>query len=71
VVAVAVGLPVAAVLVGALLGAILGAAVKSAAPLMRKLALPLDVAAFALTIYATLATIQVLIQAAQNGGVVS
>lgn len=68
VVAVAVGLPVAAVLVGALLGAILGAAVKSAAPLMRKLALPLDVAAFALTIYATLATIQVLIQAAQNGG---
>jgi arginine exporter protein ArgO len=65
---IAVGLPVAAVLVGALLGAILGAAVKGAAPLMRKLALPLDIIAFAVTIYATLATIQVLIQAAQNGG---
>ena len=40
------------------------------APLMRKLALPLDVVAFTVTIYATLATIQVLIQAAQNGGVI-
>ena len=67
---IAVGLPVAAVLVGALLGAILGAAVEGAAPLMRRLALPLDLAAFAVTIYATLATIQVLIQAAQNGGVI-
>lgn len=68
---IAVGLPLAAVIVGALLGAILGAAVKGAAPLMRKLALPLDIAAFAVTVYATLATIQVLIQAAQNGGVVA
>jgi hypothetical protein len=67
----AVGLPLAAVLVGALLGAIMGAAAKDAAPLMRKLALPLDILAFAVTIYATLATIQVLIQAAQNGGIVS
>lgn len=68
---IAVGLPLAAVIVGALLGAILGAAVKGAAPLMRKLALPLDIAAFAVTVYATLTTVQVLIQAAQNGGVVA
>ncbi len=68
---IAIGAPIAAVLLGALLGAILGAAVKGAAPLMRKLALPLDIAAFAVTIYATLATIQTLIQAAQNGGVVA
>lgn len=68
---IAVGLPVAAVLVGALLGAILGAAVKGATPLMRRLALPLDIAAFAVTIYATLASIEVLVQAAQNGGAVS
>lgn len=68
---IAVGLPVGAVLVGALLGAILGAAVSGAAPLMRKLALPLDIAAFAVTIYATLATIHTLIQAAQSGGLVT
>ncbi|MBL8545169.1 MAG: hypothetical protein JNL81_01825 [Hyphomonadaceae bacterium] len=67
---IAVGLPVAAVLGGALIGAILGAAVAGAAPLMRNLALPLDVVAFAVTIFATLASIQTLIQAAQNGGVV-
>ncbi|MEZ5955997.1 MAG: hypothetical protein R3C27_02125 [Hyphomonadaceae bacterium] len=60
--------PIAALLTGALLGAITGAAVRGAAPLMRKLALPLDIVAFAVTIYATLATIQVLIQAAQSGG---
>ncbi len=70
-VVIAVGSPIAAVLVGALLGAILGAAVKGAAPLMRKLALPLDIAAFAVTIYAALATIQTLIQATQNGGFVA
>lgn len=68
---IAIGLPIAAVLVGALAGAILGAAARGAAPLMRKLALPLDIAAFAVTIYATLSTIQLLIQAAQNGGVVT
>lgn len=63
----AMGAPIAAVLVGALLGAILGAAVKGAAPLMRKLALPLDIAAVAAAIYAALPTIQMLIQAAQGG----
>lgn len=66
----AIGAPIAAVLIGALLGAIMGAAVRGAAPLMRKLALPLDIVAFAATIYAALATIQKLILAAQNGGVV-
>ncbi|MBX3428966.1 MAG: hypothetical protein KF779_05240 [Hyphomonadaceae bacterium] len=67
---IAVGLPVAAVLVGALLGAIVGAAARGAAPLMRMLALPLDIVAFAAAVYATSETIQILIQAAQNGGVV-
>ena len=67
---VAMGLPVAAVLLGALLGAVFGAVARGAAPLMRKLALPLDVVAFGVAIYATLASIQVLIGAAQNGGVI-
>lgn len=66
----ALGLPIAALLVGALSGAILGAGVKAAAPVMRKLALPLGFVAFAVAIYAAAATIQVLIQAAQNGGVI-
>ena len=65
-----IGLPISAVLIGALLGAIMGAVATGAAPLMRKLTLPLDIVAFAATIYATLSTIQVLVQAAQNGGVV-
>ncbi|MGD9980609.1 MAG: hypothetical protein AB7H66_02530 [Hyphomonadaceae bacterium] len=66
----AIGAPIAAVLAGALLGAIFGAAAKAAAPAMRKLALPLDLAALALTVYATLPSIRILIEAAQNGGVI-
>lgn len=66
----AMGAPIAAVLGGALLGAILGAATRSAAPTMRKLALPLDLIAFAVTIFAALPSIQTLIAAAQNGGVI-
>lgn len=53
--------PIAAVLVGALLGAIIGAVAKGLAPFMRKLALPLDVLAFAVTVFAALASIKVLI----------
>lgn len=67
---IAMGLPVAAVLLGALLGAIFGAVARGAAPAMRKLALPLDLVAFAAALYATLASIQVLIGAVQNGGVI-
>jgi hypothetical protein len=67
---IAMALPVAAVLVGALLGAIFGAVVKGAAPLMRKLALPLDIVAFAVTVYAARASIQTLLGAAQTGGVI-
>lgn len=63
----AMGAPVAAVLVGALLGAIVGAAAKGAAPLMRKLALPLDIVAFAVTVFAALATLQTLIGMVQQG----
>lgn len=57
----AIGAPIIAVLLGALFGAIASAAVKGAAPLMRKLALPLDLVAFATAIFATLSTIQTLI----------
>lgn len=67
---IAVGAPIVAVLAGSLFGAIMGAIAKGAAPLMRQLALPLDILAFGVAIYATLASIRVLIEAAQNGGVV-
>ncbi len=68
--AVAMGAPILAVLVGALLGAIAGATARGAAPLMRKLALPLDVVASGAAIFATLTTLQTLIGAALNGGVI-
>lgn len=67
---IAMGAPIAAVLLGALLGAIAGAVAKGAAPAMRKLALPLDLAAFTVAVFATLTSIQTLIAAAQNGGVI-
>lgn len=60
--------PVAAILLGALLGAIVGAAARGAAPLMRRLALPLDLVAFLVTVFAALSSIQLLIAAAQNDG---
>lgn len=64
----AIGAPIVAVLLGALLGAIAGASVRGAAPLMRKLALPLDLVAFVVAIFAVLSTIQGLIQSLQSGG---
>lgn len=67
---VALGSVIAAVLGASLIGAVLGAVAKGAAPVMRMIALPLSVAALALAIYAALPTIQLLIQAAQNGGVI-
>lgn len=67
---IAMALPIAAVLLGALLGAIFGAVARGAAPAMRRLALPLDLVAFVVTIFATLAGIQVLLGAAQDGGVI-
>lgn len=57
---IAMSAPVAAILVGALLGAIVGAAARGLAPTMRKLALPLDILAFAVTIFATLASLQAI-----------
>ncbi|WP_228126718.1 hypothetical protein [Candidatus Viadribacter manganicus] len=60
---IAMGLPIGAVLLGALLGAIVGAGARGAAPLMRKLALPLDVVAFFVTAFAVLGSIQMLIAA--------
>jgi hypothetical protein len=59
----AMSAPVAAILLGALLGAIIGAAARGAAPLMRKLALPLDLVAFLVTVFAALSSIQLLIGA--------
>jgi hypothetical protein len=53
-----------------LVGAIFGAIAKGATSTMRTLALPLDLAAFAVAIFATLPSIRVLIEAAQNGGVI-
>ena len=66
----AMSAPVAAILFGALLGAIVGAVARSAAPTMRKLALPLDLVAFLVTVFAALSSIRMLIEAAQNGGVI-
>lgn len=60
----AMGSPIIAILVGALCGAVAGAAARGAAPLMRKLALPLDLIALAAAIFASLSTIQALIAAA-------
>jgi hypothetical protein len=54
------------VLLGALFGAFAGAGVKGAAPLMRKLALPLDLLAFAVTIYAVSPSIQAMMEAVQG-----
>lgn len=67
---IAMGLPIAAVLLGALLGAIFGAVAKGLAPAMRKIALPLDLVAFGVAVFAALTSIQTLIGAAQNGGVI-
>lgn len=67
---IATGAPVAAVLGGALVGAVIGAVARRAAPSMRKLALPLDLAAFAVAVYATLPSIRVLLGAASNGGAI-
>lgn len=68
---IAMGAPIAAVLLGSLLGAIFGALARPAAPAMRALALPLDLAAFAVTVYATLPSIRLLLEAAQTGGVIA
>ena len=66
----AMGAPLAAMLGGALLGAVFGAIARAAAPFMRKAALPLDLAALVVAIYATWPSIRVLIDAAQHGGVI-
>jgi hypothetical protein len=63
---VAMGLPVAAMLLGSLLGALFGAIARALAGAMRMIALPLSLATLAVTIYATLPSINVLIDAAQN-----
>lgn len=63
----AMAAPAAAMIGGALLGGLFGAAVRSAAGLMRTLALPLGVAALAVTIYATMPSIARLAEAAQTG----
>lgn len=59
--------PVAAMLLGAIFGAILGALAGSAAPTMRKLALPLGLAALALALYATSPSIVALANGLQDG----
>jgi hypothetical protein len=57
----------AAVLLGSMLGAIFGAVARNAAPTMRKLALPLSLAALALTLFATWPSIVALVNGLQDG----
>jgi hypothetical protein len=67
----AIGLPIGAVLGGSLLGAKFGAHALAAAPLKRKNAQPLSVVALVVTIFATMPSIRVLVEAAQNGGAIA
>jgi hypothetical protein len=62
-----VAAPIAAMLLGSLLGAVAGAVVRSAAPTMRTLALPLVLVAFALTLYAASPSIVALANSIQHG----
>ncbi|MEZ6024086.1 MAG: hypothetical protein R3C16_11890 [Hyphomonadaceae bacterium] len=64
---VAMGAPIAAMILGALLGAMFGALARFAAAALRLITLPLALGTLALTIFATLPSIRVLIEAAQNG----
>jgi hypothetical protein len=59
--------PIAAVLVGSILGAVFGALARGAAPTMRRLALPLGLAALALTLYATSPSIVALANGLEDG----
>jgi hypothetical protein len=66
----AMATPFIAMIGGALLGAVFGALARGAAPTMRTLAAPAGLIALGVTIYAAWPSIQLLLQAAQNGGVV-
>jgi ABC-type thiamin/hydroxymethylpyrimidine transport system permease subunit len=59
--------PVAAILLGSIFGAVFGAVARGAAPTMRKLALPLGLAALALTLFATSPSIVALANGVQDG----
>lgn len=59
--------PIAAVLGGSLLGAVFGALARGAAPAMRKLAVPLGLAALALTLFAVSPSILALLNGLQDG----
>jgi hypothetical protein len=59
--------PVAAIVLGSMFGAILGAVARNAVPAMRKLALPLGLAALALTLFATSPSIVALVNGLQDG----
>lgn len=65
----ALGAPLAGVILGALLGAIFGAVVHGATPIMRMLAPWFALAALILAVYATVPSIVALVAAIQNGGV--
>ena len=59
--------PIAAVLLGSIAGAIFGAVGRGAAPAMRKLALPLGLAALGLTLFAAMPSIVALVNGLQDG----
>jgi hypothetical protein len=59
--------PVAAILLGSIFGAIFGSIARGAVPTMRKLALPLGLAALALTLFATMPSIVAFANGLQDG----
>lgn len=67
----AMATPAAAMIGGSLLGGVFGAVARPAAQFMRRLALPLGVAALIVTVYATMPSIALLVEAARNGGVIT
>jgi len=67
---IAIATPIAAVLIGALLGAMFGAMARSAGAALRKVAPVFALITFAVAIFATLPSVRVLLEAAQNGGVI-
>lgn len=59
--------PIAAMLLGSLFGAILGALARGVAPMMRRVALPIAVAALALTLFAVSPSIVAVVNSVQAG----
>lgn len=59
--------PISAILLGSIMGAIFGAFARDAAPVMRKLAMPLGLIALAVTLFATSPSVVALLNGLQDG----